>query len=148
MNCVHPQINQIRNKFDKFMCNRARGCLHSITLASLTSLHTPGINDLVRKEMEQGRGQSSRTAAPCRACSCGVASPWLPRAWPPLSVPYLAAPSPASPQPAGARTRRPCVVLVHAQRRPRHPRARLGRPPPRASVARLHAPTLAPLHTS
>ena len=67
------------------MCNQAGGRLHSITLTSLTSLRTPGIYDSVGKEMEQGRGQSSRTAAPCRACGCGVASPWLPHAWPPLS---------------------------------------------------------------
>ena len=41
MNCVLPQINQIRDQFDEFVCNRACRCLHSITLASLTVLRTP-----------------------------------------------------------------------------------------------------------
>ena len=41
MNCVLPQINQIRDQFDEFVWNRACRCLHSITLASLTVLRTP-----------------------------------------------------------------------------------------------------------
>ena len=41
MNCVLPQINQIRDQFDEFVCNRACRCLHSITLPSLTILRTP-----------------------------------------------------------------------------------------------------------
>ena len=41
MNRVHPQIHQIRTKFDEFVCNRAGRYLHSITLASLNVFRTP-----------------------------------------------------------------------------------------------------------
>ena len=78
-----------------------------------------------------------------------VATPWRPSTVPPHSLPYLPCPLcrfQARPQPAGHRSRRPRTMSVHAPRRPRHPRARPGRPPPRASVARRHALPSAPLH--
>ena len=78
-----------------------------------------------------------------------VAMAWrrrdAPHRAPHLSLTSLPPLTPA-PQPAGHRSRRPRTVSVHAPCRPNAHRARPGRPPPRASVARRHALPSAPLH--
>ena len=99
-NCVHPQFNQIRTKFDEFVCNRAGRCTHSITLGSPTSFRTPASSNSNGMEKERGRGPGSRTSAPWSASGRDMASPWLPGTVPPLS-PATARPSRHRPAPLG-----------------------------------------------
>ena len=142
MNCVHPQINQIRTKFDKFVCNRTGRCLHSITLASLTLFRTPA--STIRSEW---RRSAARDRAPEHARhGRQVAVVWHRHGFPtpcPPSLPRRPCLPSTAPRPLDTgfgRPGPPTPVLGHARRRPSHHSARAKRPPRRARTTPPRAP--------